>query len=232
MIVGSFVATLVIRWPREGSALRGRSACDACGETLKARDIVPLLSALALHGRCRMCGARIDRTHAAIEGLCALVGLCAMLVAPGLPGLLGALSGWLLVALAALDLGHFWLPNQLTAVLALLGLCAGFLGIQPHIVERLMGGLLGFGGLAMIAALYRHFRGREGMGGGDPKLLGAIGLMLGWQALPSVLLGASAVGLAWVGVRVLAGHSISPTDRLPLGALMALAAFPLWLLQQ
>lgn len=155
-----------------------------------------------------------------------------MLVAPSLPGLVGALSGWLLIALAALDLRHFWLPNRLTVTLALVGIAAGLVGIQPHLVERLGGGLLGYAGLAMVASLYRRFRGREGLGGGDPKLFGAIGLMLGWQALPAVLLGASAVGLAYMGVRILAGHAVSPTDRLPFGALMALAAFPLWLLQQ
>lgn len=155
-----------------------------------------------------------------------------MLVAPGLPGLTGALSGWLLVALAALDLKHLWLPNQLTILLALVGLCAGLVGIQPHPIDRFCGGLLGYAALAMIASLYRRFRGREGLGGGDPKLLGAIGLMLGWQALPSVLLAASAVGLAYVGFRAITGHRMSATDKLPLGALMALAAFPIWLLQQ
>ena len=155
-----------------------------------------------------------------------------MLIAPGYQGLSGALFGWLLVTLAALDLKHFWLPDRLVLALVLVAGAAAATGLAPPPVDRAIGAVAGFGGLALIAAAYRWFRKREGLGGGDPKLLGAIGAMLGWQALPFVLLGASSVGLLYVAIRAASGHKVEATDRLPLGALMALAAVPAWIVQQ
>lgn len=232
MIAGSFLATLVLRWPRGEGVTTGRSRCDRCGAQVAARDLIPLVSGLLLGGRCRACGAQIDPAHFAIEGLCGLVGASAFLVAPGQAGLLGALSGWLLVALAALDLRHFWLPDRLTLPLALVGLAGGVTAVGPPFDARLIGGAGGFLALAAIAWGYRVIRGREGLGGGDPKLFGAIGLMLGWQALPYVLLGASGVGLLWVCVRFAARKKVAASDRLPLGALLCLATFPIWMLMQ
>ena len=155
-----------------------------------------------------------------------------MLVAPGQAGFMGALFGWLLIALAALDLRHFWLPDRLTASLALVGIASGLTGLAPSLLDRTIGALAGFAALAIIATVYRRLRNREGLGGGDPKLLGAIGAMLGWQALPYVVLGASGAGLLFVGLQLARGRKVQATDRLPLGTLMALTAFPLWIFQQ
>lgn len=232
LIAGSFLATLVLRWPKGEGVSRGRSHCDGCGQAIAARDLVPLISYAWLHGKCRTCGAEIDRSHIVIETLCALIGGAAMFVAPGQAGFMGALFGWLLVALAALDLKHFWLPDRLTASLALVGIASGLTGLAPHMLDRAIGAAAGYATLALIAVTYRWFRKREGLGGGDPKMLGAIGAMLGWQGLPFVLLGASSVGLLYVTMRIASGNKIHATDRLPLGALMALAAFPLWMIQQ
>lgn len=155
-----------------------------------------------------------------------------MLVAPGQAGLMGALFGWLLVTLAALDLKHYWLPDRLVLVLLLVACVSAAAGLTPPLIDRAIGAAAGYGVLALIATAYRRIRKREGLGGGDPKLLGAIGAMLGWQALPLVLLGASGVGLLFVALRIAGGQKVMATDRLPLGALMALAAFPVWILQQ
>jgi leader peptidase (prepilin peptidase)/N-methyltransferase len=83
--------------------------------------------------------------------------------------------------------------------------------------------------LFLIAWLYRHLRGREGMGGGDPRLLGAIGAWVGAWQLPAILLGAGLFGLAAVAAMRLRGEAVTATSRLPLGTLMALAAWPVWL---
>lgn len=232
LIVGSFIATLVLRWPNGEAVSTGRSRCDHCGRALKARDLIPLVSFALSRGKCGMCGARINRTHSVVEGLSGLIGAVAMLVAPGQAGLMGALFGWLLLALAALDLRQFWLPDRLTAAVALVGIAAGLTDLAPPLLDRAIGAAAGFGVLAVIAWAYRWLRKRDGLGGGDPKLLGAIGAMLGWQALPYVVLGASGVGLLYVGLRIVGGQKLDLTDRLPFGALLALAAFPAWLLQQ
>jgi leader peptidase (prepilin peptidase)/N-methyltransferase len=229
-IVGSFVATLVVRWPEGRSVLFGRSACDGCGRTLSARDLVPLLSALASRRRCRTCGARIDPAHWQVEFACALVGLSAGLVAADpLQAVAGAVFGWLLVALAALDWRAFWLPDRLTTLLALAGVAAGVAGLSPDLPDRLIGGAAGFTSLWLITRGYRLLRGRDGMGGGDPKLFGVIGLWLGWRLLPSVLLLAGLLGLGIVLFRRLTGRPVERDDALPLGTLLAAAAYPAWL---
>jgi leader peptidase (prepilin peptidase) / N-methyltransferase len=218
----------VIRWPLGRSVISGRSACDACGHGLRTVELIPIVSALFQKGKCRHCGAAIDRRHLAIELAAAFVGGIALGVSPGLAGLAGAVFGWILIALIALDAEHYWLPDKLTLPLLIIGLGTGLAGIDPPFIDRLWGGLGGYLSLAAIAFAYKQVRGRDGLGGGDPKLLGAIGAWLGWQYLPMVLLGGSGVGLLYVLFRTLRGQPMAATDRLPLGALMALAAFPLW----
>jgi leader peptidase (prepilin peptidase)/N-methyltransferase len=228
-IVGSFIAALVIRWPQGRSVLRGRSHCDACDALLAPRDLVPLLSAAVARGKCRRCAAPIDPQHWQIELAALAIGALAGLAVPGPVALAGAVFGWLLLALAALDIAEFWLPDRLTITLALAGLATGSIGIDPPLVDRLVGGAAGFVALWLIAHGYRHFRHREGLGGGDPKLLGAIGLWLGWRMLPAVLLLAALTGLALVFISMVRGKAARLDDRVPFGALLAVAAYPAWL---
>ncbi|MEG3124839.1 prepilin peptidase [Sphingomonas sp. GB1N7] len=228
-ILGSFIATLVIRWPQGRSVMAGRSHCDACDVTLGARDLVPLLSATLARGRCRACGTAIDARHWQIELAALGIGAVAGIVVPGPIGLAGAVFGWLLLALAALDVTEFWLPDRLTGTLALAGLATGVLGVAPDLRDRVIGGVAGFGALWAIGAGYKLLRKREGLGGGDPKLLGAIGLWLGWAMLPAVLLLAAMTGLALVGVGMVLGRRATLADHVPFGALLAIAAYPAWL---
>ncbi len=227
-VFGSFIATVAIRWPDGRSALSGRSACDGCARDLSAWELVPIVSFVALRGRCRRCGGTIAVTHPATELLGLAIGVTAGLVAPGWGGVAGAACGWLLLALGAIDLAVLWLPDVVTAALAAVALTGGVVGIGVDPRDRLIGGVAGFGILWLVAAVYRRVRGRIGLGGGDPKLFGAIGLWLGWRALPSVLLVASIVGLAVVLARTAAGRRPSASDRLPLGTLLAGAAFLYW----
>ncbi len=155
-----------------------------------------------------------------------------MTMSPGWIGATGALFGWLLIALALLDLRHFWLPDRLTLSLGVAGMLAGLVDPGLTFAERLAGGLSGFGCLWAIGWAYRHFRGREGLGGGDPKLFGAIGLWLGWQMLPFVLVGSSVIGLLATMVLVLRGRVVTATVRLPFGTFLAAAAFPAWFLMR
>ena len=228
-VLGSFIATLVIRWPQDRSVMRGRSHCDACDAALMPRDLVPLLSAILARGRCRSCGTVIDARHWQIELAALWIGVVTGIVVPGPVGLAGAAFGWLLLALAALDVTEFWLPDRLTGTLAVVGLITGLLGVEPALLDRVIGGVVGFGSLWLIGAAYKRLRGREGLGGGDPKLLGAIGLWLGWAMLPAVLLLTALTGLAVVLVGMIGGRAVRMDTRMPFGALMAIAAYPAWL---
>lgn len=230
LVFGSFLATLAIRWPEGRSTLVGRSACDGCGRTLRVIELVPVASFLVQRGRCRSCDARVAPSHLVVELLGLAIGVAAGTAAPGWAGVAGAAFGWLLLGLGAIDLRAFWLPDPLTAALAVVGLATGLLGLEPPLSDRLIGGAAGFGVLWLVAAIYRRLRGRIGLGGGDPKLFGAIGLWLGWRALPGTLLLACVLGLAVVLVARLWGRQFGAADRLPLGTLLAPAAFGMWLL--
>lgn len=211
--------------------MRGRSACDGCGRTLAAADLVPLASWIRLRGRCATCGRLIHPVHPLCEVLGLAVGVSAGWLAPGWDGAAGALFGWLLLALAAVDARAMWLPNRLTAALALAGVAVGLTGlVPPPLAARAIGGVAGFVVLEVLRRGYRWWRGREGIGGGDPKMFGAIGLWLGWQALPLVMVVACALGLGfalgWRGT----GRRVRGDTRLPLGTLMAAGGYAVWLL--
>lgn len=229
LIAGSLTGALVSRWPDGRSIADGRSRCDACGSVLRAIDLIPVLSFVRLRGECRDCGAPIAPEHLVAELACALVGATAFAVADPSVAAAGALFGWALVALALLDLEHLWLPDLLTLPLAVLGLICAALGVGVPIRDGAIGAAAGYASLALIALGYRAVRGRTGMGAGDPKLFAAIGAWVGWAMLPPVLLLASISGLAVVAFRRLRGMTVSATDRMPLGTLLALAAWPVWL---
>jgi len=150
----------------------------------------------------------------------------------GWSGIVAALMGWLLLTLALLDARHFWLPDIVTGALAVIGLASALLVPIPPIGDRILGLIIGYLTLATIAAMYRYIRGHAGMGGGDPKLLGAIGAWTGWQALPFVLVGASMIGLLCALTMHITSRSISRATRLPLGTFLAAAAWPIGLYVQ
>lgn len=230
LILGSFIATLVLRWP-DGRSLLGRSQCDGCGRPLGALDLVPLVSALIQRGRCRRCGAAIDPFHRQVELASGLIGVLALSIMPGLAGWLWALFGWLLLPLALLDARHMWLPDRLSAVLAIAGLLLAAPLLDTRLIDRWIGAVAGGVLLALVALAYRRGRGQDGMGGGDPKLVAAIGCWLGWQALPLMLLLASAGGMAWALVTQGKGDRPLSMRAIPFGTFLAIAAWatvPLW----
>ncbi|WP_243457196.1 prepilin peptidase [Parasphingorhabdus cellanae] len=231
LIIGSFLATIIIRWPQGRSAMKGRSRCDHCGRTVRAIDLIPVISYVLRAGKCAHCGTRIKADHLVIELGAGLIGGFALFADPGLGGILGAIFGWFLLTLAALDAQHHWLPDRLTFLLAISGLVASFVDNGPDLPSRLIGGFAGFALLFVIGWAYLQLRGREGLGGGDPKLLGAIGCWLGWSALPLVMLGAGLVGLLAIASMRARGQAITVESALPLGSFMAVSAFPLWIIQ-
>lgn len=227
-VAGSFLSTLILRWPQGRGISRGRSVCDGCGRVLGVRDLVPLLSALFQRGRCRTCGARIDPLHIGMELGCVVIGAMTLAAMPNIGGIGWALLGWLLLTLAVLDWCHFWLPDALTVPLAFLGLTIGLWSTDTALIDRVIGAVAGYGALLVIAFGYRALRGREGLGLGDAKLLGALGAWFGWQALPFILLLSTLLGLLVVLVSAVGGQPASAATRVPLGTFLAIGAVPGW----
>ncbi len=231
-IVGSFLATILARWPEGRSAVAGRSHCDRCDAPLGPLELVPILSWLIQRGRCRRCGGRIDPRHVLVEAATGIVGLVAMLAHPLPLAAATFVFGAMLLLIAALDAEHQWLPDVLTLPLIPLGLIVAWLGLGPPLLDAALGAEAGVLTLWLLGAAYRGVRKREGLGGGDPKLLAGIGAWVGALHLPFVLLGAGFVGLLAILAMRLRGAEVGATTRVPLGTLMALAAWPIWLARE
>ena len=225
LLLGSFIAVLTARWP-QGETILGRSRCDHCGATLGALELVPVLSQIILRGRCRHCGQAIAARHWQIEVAAAVIGAGLLWRFPAPEGLLLALAGWWLLALLILDAEHQWLPDALTLPLIPFALLLPGLPLE----QRLWGAGLGFAGLWLVGFAYKRLRGRDGLGGGDPKLLAGLGALLGGWSLPFLITGAAGLGLALAGWDRLRGRDVNATTRLPFGALLAgVALILLWL---
>lgn len=210
-LVGGMVAYSTARWPHDAQA---DGLCWRCG--------VPSPST------CLPCKRHLATRRTAIIAVATVIGATSLWVWPGAFGAGGALFGWMLLALLVLDVEHFWLPDRLTLPLAVAGLVLS-LWLPPAFIDRLWGCLAGFASLTLIALSYRAVTGREGLGGGDPRLFAGIGAWLGWFALPFVLLLAALLGLALVAYDRLSGRMVTRHSRVPLGALLAAAAWGLWL---
>lgn len=221
-IAGSFIATICVRWPQGEQATSGRSRCDSCNRALGPLDLVPIASWLVTRGRCRTCGAPISTLHLWVELAAAGLAALAIAIEPNIHGAGLALFWLMLLAPAILDARHHWLPDPLTFGLAIIGLAIGGVATGALFLDRILGGAAGFLSLWLIARSYRRSRGREGLGAGDPKLLGAIGLWTGALALPAIVLIAALGGLA---VAIMQGRG--RLDRMPFGSLLAGAAV-LW----
>ena len=224
-VLGSFIGVVADRWPRGESFVGGRSHCQSCGATLHAWHMIPLVSFALLGGRCAQCRVRLplDLLLAELGGATAVV--VAMVAAPTVPGMIAwAVFGLALVLLALLDARHFWLPDALTIPLIALGPIAVLVLPTPDLVLRLAGGVGGYASLALVRWGYHRWRGHHGLGGGDPKLFGAIGAWLGVAALPGVLLGATLLALGYALVLRARGMVLTADTALPLGTPLALAA--------
>ena len=212
------------RWPTGKTVATGRSHCDTCGYQIAAYDLVPIASYIVLKGKCRHCGGRIGLLPLATELIAALIGAVSVLLLPAEQAIAGAVFGWLLLPLIMLDYQLLWLPNRLVLLLAVMGVLVGPM-LTPDIAwtDRATGVLAGFLSLEMVRQAFKFFRKHDGMGAGDPKLFGALGIWLGWQALPMTLLIASAIGLTVVAsLHVIANHQ---RDALPFGSFLGVAAF-------
>ena len=229
LIIGSFVGVVVRRLPDGRDIVFGRSACPACGTRLLARDLVPLASWLWLRGKCRHCRAGIGLFYPAVEVAAVLVALSAATVASGWLLWVSCLFGWTLLALALIDLRAFLLPDALTLPLVPAGLAVAWLMMPDELADRVLGALFGFVAFALVALAYRHWRGREGLGRGDAKLLASLGAWVGWTGLPGVVLLASLMALALALLRRLLGSPWSATDRIAFGPYLAAAGWVIWL---
>jgi len=199
-----------------------RSRCPSCGHVLRWHENIPVLGWLRLGGRCSACKTRISARYPVVEAATgALFAACGVTFGAQPTTLLWCAAIALLIAMALIDFDTTLLPDGLTLPLIGLGLVGALAGwTKVPVAESVLGLLLGYGSLWLLSTVYQLVRGVPGMAEGDFKMLAGLGALLGWQALPSVVLLASAVG-ASVGLSLMAFKGHQRETPIPFGPYLA-----------
>jgi leader peptidase (prepilin peptidase)/N-methyltransferase len=216
-VVGSFLNVVIYRLPRGESLVHPRSRCPGCGKQIAGYDNVPILSWLALRGRCRHCGEPISPRYPVVELLTALVFAAVVLVRGFDDDLILELPFVAaLIALAGIDLDHKLLPNKIVYPLAVYGVIATLLVDRDDLVENLVSGAGAFAFLLVAVIAYPR-----GMGMGDVKLAGVMGLYLGAAVIPALLV--AFLSGSVVGIAILAREGAAARKKaIPFGVFLAL----------
>ncbi|HVE49897.1 MAG TPA: A24 family peptidase [Casimicrobiaceae bacterium] len=245
LLVGSFLNVVIHRLPRmmergwqaQCAELRGeapasppaynlvvpRSACPQCGHRIAAWENIPVVSWLALRGRCSACKARISARYPLVELLTGIVSALAIVrFGPTWQGLAACLLLWSLIALTFIDADTQLLPDDLTLPLVWAGLVVNLFGLFVPLQEAVIGALAGYLSLWLVYWAFKLIRGKEGMGYGDFKLLAALGAWLGWKMLPAIVLMSSVVG-AVLGIAMIAFRGRDRAQPMPFGPYLAIA---------
>ena len=223
-IVGSFLNVCIHRLPRHESVVWPASHCPSCVAPIAVYDNIPILSYLLLRGRCRTCRALISPWYPIVE-LANGVGYCLIFWQFGLgwSSTAYALLFSALLVISAIDLSHQIIPDRITLPGIVLGLLCASMILPVGLLDSVLGVLVGGGLLWALAWASPYLFGREGMGGGDIKLLAMIGAFLGWKpVLLTIMVGAlvgSVIGLGLIALKVMRRDQY-----LPFGPFLALGA--------
>ena len=224
-VVGSFLNVVILRLPTEGeSIVFPPSRCPVCKTDIKWYDNIPIISFLFLQGKCRSCKTRISFQYPLVELCMALLSL-ALYTNSGLSFefffyflFLGAL-----LAIIFIDIAHQIIPDKITLPGIVIGFAGSFVNADVTWQQSGLGILLGGGILFAIAEGYYLLTKRDGMGGGDIKLLAMIGGFLGWQSLLFVVFASSLSG-SLVGITAMLKQGKGGQTRIPFGPFLALSA--------
>lgn len=223
-LIGSFLNVCIYRMPRRESIAWPGSHCPGCAQPIAWHDNIPLVSYLALRGRCRHCAATISLRYPVVEALNALgyVGLL-WFFGPGWPTVAYGFLYSALLVVAGTDLSHKIIPNVITFPGIVVGLVSAATILPLGLINGVIGLLVGGGILWILAWASPYLFGKEGMGGGDIKLLAMIGAFLGWKpALMTIMVGSFLGSL--VGISLIAARVIKREDYIPFGPFLVCGA--------
>lgn len=201
------------------------STCPKCGHKIRPWENIPVISWLWLRGRCSNCQTPIPVRYPAVELLTAVLSVVvAWQFGYGMQSTMAILLTWSLVAMTFIDLDKMLLPDQLTLPMLWLGLLLSLNNTFVSPVEAIIGAAAGYMSLWSVYWGFKLLTGKEGMGFGDFKLLGALGAWLGWHQLPVVILLSSLVG-AIIGTAYLAMADKEKSQPIPFGPYLAIAGW-------
>ena len=223
-LIGSFLNVCIYRLPRHESIVWPGSHCPSCSRPIALYDNIPLVSYLFLLGRCRHCKAPIPFRYPVVEAL-NVIGYIGLLwfFGPSWPAVAYGLLYSALLVVAGTDLSHKIIPNVVTLPGIVVGLISAATILPLGLVNGLIGLLVGGGVLWVLAWASPYLFGKEGMGGGDIKLLAMIGAFLGWKpALMAIMVGSFLGSL--VGITLIAARVIKREDYIPFGPFLVCGA--------
>jgi len=223
-MIGSFLNVCIARVPAGESVVYPPSHCPRCGSPIRSWDNIPLISYLVLRGRCRACRGRISLRYPVVEvltGLFAVLLVARFDLSPAL--VVAAVFVAALIVVSFIDLDHQIIPDVISLPGIVVGLALSATGYGPPLLDSIIGVLCGGGILWGVAAGYYALTGREGMGGGDIKLLAMIGAFLGWRAVLVTLVLGSMSG-ALVGLGLMLTRGANTRVPIPFGPFLACGA--------
>jgi len=198
-----------------------RSACPHCGHQISALENIPVLSYLALRGKCRKCGKAISPRYPIVEAVTGILSAyAAWHFGFGLAAVAAIIFIWALLALTFIDFDTQLLPDDITLPLLWLGIIFNLYGTFTSLSNAIVGAIAGYLVLWSVYWLFKLVTGKEGMGYGDFKLLAAIGAWLGWPLLPLVIMLSSVVG-AVVGITLIIAVRHGRNVPIPFGPYLA-----------
>jgi leader peptidase (prepilin peptidase)/N-methyltransferase len=222
--VGSFLNVCIVRLPAGGSIVFPRSHCPRCKHPIRSTDNIPILSYLLLKGRCRYCRAPISWRYPAVEAISAIFSLLLFYrYGPSYTYLIYYGLVCSLIVIAFIDFSHWIIPNVITIPGIIVGGVASFWILEVTPMESILGILVGGGGLYLVAFFYQLIARREGMGGGDIKLLAMLGAFIGWKGVLFTILTASATGTV-AGLAMIVNQKKGVQTRVPFGPFLSLGA--------
>ncbi|WP_306535984.1 A24 family peptidase [Geobacter sp.] len=222
--VGSFLNVCIYRLPAGESIVSPPSRCPACGARIRPWHNIPILGWLILGGKCRDCGAPISPRYPFVELLNGLLTLALFLkFGPSPTFLVLFVFCSALVAITFIDLDHQIIPDVISLPGIVVGFACSFVLPWLGWKSSLMGIVAGGGSLFLVAWLYELFAKKEGMGGGDIKLLAMMGAFLGWRSVPFIIFASSLIGSV-VGVTLMLIQKKDGKLAIPFGPFLAAGA--------
>jgi len=211
--------------PENFNLVTPNSTCPSCGHKIKPWENIPVVSYIFLRGKCSECKAKISLRYPVIEAITAILSVIAINVfGANLTGMACLIFTWGLIALTMIDFDTQLLPDSITLPLLWLGLIANAFGLFTTLDSALWGAIGGYLSLFSVYWLFKLLTGKEGMGFGDFKLLGALGAWLGWQMLLQIIL-LSALAGAVVGVGMIVIRGRDKNIPIPFGPYLAIAGW-------
>ena len=225
MCVGSFLNVCIYRLPASTSiADPPRSMCPSCNSLIKFYDNIPVLSYLWLKGRCRYCNAPISFRYLVVEVLSGIAALSVLFTfGLTLEGLVYFIFISSLLVITFIDIDHRIIPNIITLPGIPIGLIASLALPEVTLMNSVLGVLAGGGSLWIVAWTYHRITGKDGMGGGDIKLLAMIGTLVGWQGVLFTIFVSSAVGTI-IGMTVMLVKGKNMKFAVPFGPFLSIGA--------